>query len=113
MPAYELTNVIVLSTAHITLVDGERMTRLHRSGDWFDTEAAEETGPFRGAFTEGGWFCTYSQCDDSDDTSGRVYEGGWTTELVNVLKWARENGLDYVLFDRDGPEIEELPKFEW
>lgn len=38
----------------------------------------------------------------------------WPSEdLVEVLKFARANGCDYVNLDRDGPVVDELPVYDW
>lgn len=34
-------------------------------------------------------------------------------DLLDVINYARANGCAYVLLDRDGDTIDELPTYEW
>lgn len=40
-------------------------------------------------------------------------EGDFPEDLVNVIDFALRNGCDILCLDCDGPEIEELPIYEW
>lgn len=39
-------------------------------------------------------------------------EGGWDQRLLKILVYARELGCNWILFDADDEEDEELPVFE-
>jgi hypothetical protein len=54
-----------------------------------------------------GWF-GYAH-DDFD----ALKEAGVSDVLVNIYRYARQNGCDYVMFDCDAGEDENLPTFEW
>lgn len=36
-----------------------------------------------------------------------------TRELIDLQKYARERGCDYILFDRDGPTNANLHRWDW
>lgn len=41
------------------------------------------------------------------------YNDDAPAEVINLLKWARTNGADYLKLDRDAIVIEGIPTFEW
>lgn len=109
----EFERVLILSTAHVLESDGETMDTLARHGTRLWRATGDETGPCRGAFTEGAWFCTY--LNSPDEAVADLLSGGtcWSDELIAALEYARGLDADYVLFDRDGPEVDALPTFDW
>lgn len=56
---------------------------------------------------EFGWLLYVGELDDNWP------EERWSEALRNILKQAAELGCDYVRFDRDGREYDELPRFDW
>jgi len=90
----EIRKFMTLSTCHLpeNLID----TITHYTGvQAFETDA--------GAFL---WV--------PDNPSDSLFEEfGIPLEILTVQLFARKHGCDYVLFDCDGPEEAELPKWEW
>jgi hypothetical protein len=56
-----------------------------------------------------GWLM-YAPEEGADELAD---DGGWPPELLPIITLARSNGCEYVLFDRDAPQTELLPTFEW
>jgi len=111
---FETTVAVVVATAHMTREDGRRLDVLYSDGIRAAVPAYYRiTDPCRGAFLEGGWFCTYFGLDDVAAQDLLRVDTGWSRELIAVLTRMREHGFTYVLFDRDGPVLEGLPTFEW
>ncbi|USM11459.1 hypothetical protein vBCbaSRXM_14 [Citromicrobium phage vB_CbaS-RXM] len=82
----EIAKVLILSTRHIEPESIERLECLS----------------------------TVFQCDYGAllSTSATV-PAKWPEDIQTVKDFAREQGCDYVMWDRDGPEIDELPKYDW
>ena len=88
---------IVLSTGHVSektayLLDGTQV--LH----W-----EKRLGITGGRYSEYGWFMFASPVKD-DRTPA---------DLFAVMQYARAQGAEHVLFDRDEPADPNLPKFDW
>ena len=49
----------------------------------------------------------------ADDVDELAHSGDWPPELLPIVKLARINGCDYILFDRDAPETDLLSTFDW
>ena len=54
-----------------------------------------------------GWL-VYAHDEYGGDDADEVPE-----ELKRVIAWAKERGADWIKFDRDGAEYEELPTWDW
>ncbi|MER7671278.1 hypothetical protein ABTY61_22815 [Kitasatospora sp. NPDC096128] len=76
-----------LSTAHL------------RAETRADLDAYEDVVAYR---TEYGWL-VYASEDP---------EGEWPSELVPIVRLAREHGCEYVLFDADATVADRLPTFD-
>ena len=83
--------VLDISTGHMTRADA-RWLGSH------DDLSAYELGEY-------GWLCYIGEIDDN--------WSGMSQEFRTVLMQAKELGCDYVRFDRDGREHDELPSFDW
>jgi len=86
--------VLDICTCHMTLEDARMLEENIRD------LSAYELGEY-------GWLCYVGEISDNWNTDG------WSEAFVNVLKKAKELGCDYVRFDRDGREYDELPVFDW
>lgn len=42
-----------------------------------------------------------------------ILKEGYSEEFYNLLIITRELGCEYLRLDRDGPEYDEIPKFNW
>lgn len=49
----------------------------------------------------------------AEDVDELAHSSDWPPELLPIVKLARFNGCDYILFDRDAPETTLLPTFDW
>lgn len=78
--------------------------------DWLDLNGALEAdrdgagGAHNVALTRHGWFMWIPEREDG---------GNLHPDLKPVAEHARAAGCDYVLFDGDALEIEQLPVYEW
>lgn len=86
----EIERLLVLSTTHITEHTCNTCLRAQN-----DSTPVYEKGGY-------GWF---------------VYVDAWfpdTPEDLNrTMTFAREKGCEWVMFDSDGPTIEQLPSYDW
>lgn len=87
--------VLDISTRHLAKEDNERL------------EAAKNGPTLFYELQEYGWLVFVGEVDENWP------EEDWGSDFRNVLKLAQALECDYVRFDRDGREYDELPKFEW
>jgi len=91
-------NVLDISTGHMTKKDGETLQKYEA-----------ECKPFSGYELRGyGWLVYVGAIMDNWSEAPRM-----SGAFRNVLRVAKKLGCDYVRFDRDGKEYEELPQFNW
>lgn len=83
-----------LSTAHLSAATCRTLNS-------YDGVTAYET-PY-------GWLM-YVPVEDVDELA---HGGDWPPELLPIVMLARINGCDYILFDRDAPQTDLLPTFDW
>lgn len=89
----EIQKVLVLSTAHVSYETSRKL------------DAGEVSLPV--ARWEYGWFVWVDEAA-GDDSLQNV-----PADLEATLAFAKHLGCEWVRFDADGHEIEELPRFEW
>lgn len=82
----EISRVLILSTRHI---EPESMERLECLSTVFQ--------------------CDYGALLSTSNTTPHK----WPEDIDRVLTFARDKGCSYVMWDRDGEEVEELPTFDW
>lgn len=92
----EVRRVVVVSTAHLT----EASARL------LETLPVRQWPCAGGPYSDFGWFLYAHE------------ENGVGKELIPddifaVMTWARKEGFDYLLVDRDGDEVKGLPVHAW
>lgn len=89
-----LRNFLDLSTAHLS-----PSTR-----EWLDRIAEDQNNLSHWvAPTPYGWFL-YCDEENADDSI--------PADLFACMTYARTNGADYILFDRDADQLTDLPTFE-
>lgn len=99
--AHEIAKMLVLSTAHLS-----EQTCLAYLPDCRPGKVLEE--PII-AFEKGeyGWFVHVSEAPaDSEGPDVPL-------ELRSAIHVARREGCQWIMFDRDGDTIDELPTYEW
>jgi hypothetical protein len=89
--------IVCISTAHLTRQEAEEFDK--RQHDL----------PFIGSTTYGYAFETI----DASDIKSAAWPHCLTERLRLLLSTLRSKGFFYVLFDRDGPVIDDLEKFDW
>lgn len=97
MSALTILRVPVISTAHVSEADMERLTDRIRSSDYPGA-----------AYDEGCWLWIPLNEGDGDDP---IYNG--LKSILDIVEWARKNQYAYVRIDRDGDEISDLPTYDW
>lgn len=93
----ETHTFVVISTGHVSQ-DTARMLEQTPSIDW---------PCVGGRYSQYGWFIY------AHDVKEFVGTGRIPDDLFAVMTWARNQGLEYLLLDCDGDQIEGLPAFDW
>lgn len=93
----EVTKLLVLSTGHITKETNSLLTIIDMS-EW----------PCSGGpYGDYGWFL-YAHDENCDEGDQKIPDDLWA-----VMQFARKEGCNYILLDRDGDTTEELPIYDW
>lgn len=102
MSKLDITKMLTVSTAHVTESTFNRLT--------YDGRANEIKLPVY----------TKSIPEDEDSFGLYVYldpnclkDGKIPEDLMSVIQLAQKNDCGIICLDCDGPEIEELPIYEW
>lgn len=90
----DIRQFLILSTAHVS----------PETGKMLDETEPKDWPVCGGPWTTYGWFMW---CHEED------LEGNIPPELTMVFDYARSKGCNYVLFDRDGDQNDDLPQFDW
>lgn len=94
----EIRKLMVLSTSHVTAATAARLGSTDPRTEW----------PFCGGhYGEYGFF---GYCSESNIGEGDRHI---PDELFAVMQFARAQGCDNVLFDRDADPVDALPTWEW
>lgn len=111
----EIVKMLVLSTAHVSKSTAITMT-LQGSMDELDYSVQNEIGNGLDVILynkgENGWLVPIIT-DDLKEGESFYHEVKAPEDLATVLRFAMEQGCSWVMFDKDGEQIESLPKFEW
>lgn len=97
MTLLETHRFVVISTAHIRETTAELL----------DNTPVKEWPCLGGTYGEYGWFLY------AHDENAGVDPDVIPSELFDVMTWARKQGCNYILFDIDADEVEDLPAFDW
>ena len=97
MSASEVRRMAVVSTGHLP-------PRYAKDGP------GVEPGVVAYALSDVGWLVWVP---DDPRESSEATEDQVPKVLLDVQLWARAQGVDYVLFDRDGPDEPELRRWSW
>ncbi|ARK07584.1 hypothetical protein LAV_00209 [Sphingobium phage Lacusarx] len=87
----EVAKMLVLSTAHVAETTAQKLDAgqagviSYRKGDY-------------------GWFVYCGDLPDSVDVA---------SELERVIRFAHNHDFQWIMFDRDGDTIADLPSFDW
>lgn len=112
MSKLEIQRQLVCSTAHITKNDS------HILGEMLD-EARDPEGTGKTALAglhdkrEYGWWVYVPERHLMEAQLRIAKKARLSDAFLNLLRFARKNRCDWVMLDRDGPRIDELPYFEW
>lgn len=96
--AYEIHNLLVLSTSHITAADADLI-----AGEAFPGKGGDESSLLVYCGTPG----------DESFPLETARAAGYGDAFLNVVETARGLGCRYLLFDNAGPVVEGLPAFDW
>jgi len=96
-----ILRVPVISTAHVSESDMERLTDRIRSTDYPGA-----------AYDEGCWLWIPLHEGDGDDMDDDPIYNDLKINVA-IVEWARKNQFPYVRLDRDGDEIGDLPTYDW
>lgn len=98
MSNLEIAKMLVLSTAHVSLETASKLPRGHADMeeddlDWGPTFAREN-----------GWVFYVGTLSHFEEAP---------RELFEALLFAHQQGCQWLMFDNDGPTIDNLPTYEW
>jgi hypothetical protein len=99
----EIAKMLVLSTSHLTEKTAKALE-----------EAAEELPPFctinwAPTFTRDEGYVWYVGEENPVVAAGNSYP----EEFAALFSLAMENGCNWLMFDRDGDTVDNLPTYEW
>ena len=95
---YEIHNLLVLSTSHITAEDADLVT-----GEVFPGKGGDESSLLVYCGTPG----------DESFAVQSARSAGYSDAFIQALELARSLRCRYLLFDSAGPAVESLPTFDW
>ena len=97
----EIRKTLVLSTGHVTKRVAEILDEYRSQPEGFDLYWQN---------IEYGWLFRRTRLDNQDlEYMGRKIPRC----LRNCLDLAAANGCDYLIFDCDGPQVDQLPFYNW
>ena len=94
--APEIALMVCLSTAHITKSTRDLLQ------DYVEDNCHRIKAPITYEKGVYGYFVVISEIDP-----------GWPHDLVQILTWAKNQGCTWLMLDCDGPEMPELPVYDW
>jgi hypothetical protein len=98
LSALSIRLILDLSTRHLTEELGEgKLARLRPEVVAYETEYG---------------FLMWVP-DDPEESAEWSEDVRVPDEVLRIQLYARERGCDYVLFDREGPTVADLPRFNW
>ena len=99
----EISQMLVVSTAHVSQETAKRIDSAY--GKNFE-DLMDDAHWLPSFIREEGWMFYAGNLDE------RELEGA-PDDLLKVLRFAADHGCTWVMFDADGPDVEELPSYEW
>lgn len=94
---HEVQNFVVISTTHLT----------NETARFLDSTESNEWPCVGGPYSEYGYFIHVS--GKTNETARK----GLPEDLVAIMQWADRESYQYLLLDRDGEQVEELPAYDW
>ena len=113
LPEKMVRKILDLSTAHITNDDSAILDSYADSGaDRITKYPSQALVVYPHA--EYGYLvsCSQSGCE-LRDTLQNMSVAGFSKEFIAIFEAAATQGMAYILLDRDAPQCEELPVFDW
>lgn len=101
-------NYLDLSTGNIPFEDTERLDQAVVDQEEGYRDDAPTVRPY-----SYGWWVWVPEADDLEMYSLWYTEYGLSTAFLAVLRYARENGCDWINFDRDADPCPDLETFDW
>ena len=95
---YEIHNLLVLSTSHITAEDADLI-----AGEVFPGKGGDESSLLV--------YCSQSEGQSFADEAART--SGYSDAFMQVVALAQRLGCRYLLLDNGGPTVDELPTYDW
>jgi hypothetical protein len=98
----EIAKMLILSTSHVT-----NETRL-KMEQWAEGEA-DENGFIPTVYRKGdyGWIIHVHEAESEMDTDR------FPEDVTAAIVFARGQGCQWIMYDCDADEIDELPTYEW
>jgi hypothetical protein len=90
--------VLDISTGHMTKEDNERLQYLESNCKAYSGYELRDYG----------WLLYVGEIEENWSEDDK-----WSSAFMNIMKTAQKAGCEYVRFDRDGRDYDELPKFDW
>lgn len=109
----------VLSTGHVTKQDGSLLESFSSGRGCRRPGTIEVLGtdtrhsmPRMESHTYG-WFVFVCQDADLQEQAKALALAGFSEEFVALYRTARKQGIQIIDLDRDGEEVDGLPRFDW
>lgn len=96
----EITKMLVLSTGHLTGATASYLDSVLELDEDFPVTLC--------AKGEVGWFVNVPS--EIESVSGHHQ---MPRDLLGVIRFAREQGCDWIMFDRDVTSLDNLPSYSW
>lgn len=97
MSSLDVRTLVVVGTAHVT----------EQSAKLLDTIPSEKWPCMGGRYGDYGWFLY------AHEENPGIGKDAIPDDIFAVMTWARQEGFEYALVDRDGDIIDELPVYDW
>jgi hypothetical protein len=105
-PPHEIAKSLVISTAHITRQDGEKLQCGCNPDSPSPVVAYEKRG-------YGFWVHVFGSDEQDCHTDADIKAAGYSNAFLGLLTLARRLKCEWLMLDRDGPVREDLPQFDW
>ena len=112
----EIAKMLVLSTRHLTQATANKLPQGHADLAYFESQRlATSSGRTKslGPDEEPDWWPTFARDEGWVFHVGDPHDEDTPKDLTLLLAFAQRQGVDWLMLDRDGPVVEELPHYEW
>ena len=101
---YEISQMLTISSAHVSLDTRELLDKVVDDTCYVPMPPVYEKAGY-------GWFIACNPDTDNDETLGQTWDD-YPVDLVAAMRLAKEQGCFWLCIDCDGPEADDLEKFE-